>query len=265
MGHGLGYKRHRSRCRRPPCSTTPTTPCQETSLLQLQQPAMDHQRRGRCRQLAALVAAALCLVAAHEGRCGAAARHLHAVEEAVLDVAPAEAPEAAARWAGGGDDAALGEAKWLPMSMPVPVQVPAAASALASGLRFPPVVFPLGGASMPWLPVPGAQHAFAGPGGGGGGGIPALVPPYVGATRQEQLSLWASLFNPLQVRPRLPPISLGGGGDTTAGPGVERAGVPAIASAGKAAEGEVTVDVPTAGAGAEPKWGVFLGNIDHRN
>ncbi|CAD6342068.1 unnamed protein product [Miscanthus lutarioriparius] len=223
---------------------------------------MDRRHRGRCR-LAALVAAALCLVAAHEGRCGAAARRLQEVEEAVLDVADAEAPEAA-RWPGGGD--ALGEAKWLPMSMPVPVQVPAA-SALASALLFPPVVFPLGGASMPWLPVPGTQHAFAGPS-GGGGGIPALVPPYVGATRQEQLSLWASLFNPLQVRPRLP-ISLGGGVDTTAGPVVERAGVPAIASGGKAAEGEVTVDVPAAGAGsvqaAEPKWGVFLGNIDHRN
>lgn len=222
------------------------------------------RHRGRCR-LAALVAAALCLVAAHEGRCGAAARRLHAVEEAVLDVAAAEAPEAA-RWPGGGD--ALGEAKWLPMSMPVPVpvQVPASASALAGGLRFPPVVFPLAGASiasMPWLPIPGAPHAFAGA--GGGGGLPALVPPYVGATRQEQLSLWASLFNPLQVRPRLP-ISLGGG-DTTAGPGVERGGVPAaIAGVGKAAEGEA-VDMPTAGAvqAAQPKWGVFLGNIDHRN
>ncbi|XP_062202457.1 uncharacterized protein LOC133904857 [Phragmites australis] len=220
---------------------------------------MDHHRR-RSR-LAVIVAATLCLVVVHEGRCGAAARplrRLHAAEEktaeAVLDVAAAEAPEGV-RWGGGGD--ALGAGKWLPMPMPMPMPMSLtipAASALAGGLRFPPV-FPGAGASMPWLP--GAPPAFAGP-----GGLPALVPPYVGATRQEQLSLWASLFNPLQVRPRLPGAI--GGGETTVGP-AER-GVPAIASGGKAAEGE-TMDVPAAGAvqAGEPKWGVFLGNIDHRN
>ncbi|KAJ1266299.1 hypothetical protein BS78_08G140600 [Paspalum vaginatum] len=215
----------------------------------------------RRRRLAALVAAALCLVAAHQGRCRAAARPLHTAEgtstEAVLDVAAAEAPEAASMWAGGeGEGVALGEGKWLPLPMAMPMAMPAA-SALAGGLRGFPPVFPLsGGASMPW--VPGAPPAFA--------GLPALVPPFVGATRQEQLSLWASLFNPLQVRPRLPG-SLGGE-TTTAGP----AAVPAIASAGnKAAEAEI-VDVPaaaTATAGAaqltEPKWGVFLGNVDRRN
>ncbi|OEL33453.1 hypothetical protein BAE44_0005531 [Dichanthelium oligosanthes] len=216
---------------------------------------MDHHRR-RCR-LPTTVAAALCLVLALGGRCGAAARplmrRLHAVEEstepaseAVLDVAEAEAPEAA-RWAG---SYALGEGKWLPL--PMPMSMPA-----ASGLRFPPVFPLIAGASMPWLP--GAPPAFAGP----GVGLPALVPPYVGATRQEQLSLWASLFNPLQVRPRLPGVL---GGETTAGTPIERGGVPAIASGGKAAEGE-TMDVPAAGAMqvAEPKWGVFLGNIDRRN
>ncbi|RLN30873.1 uncharacterized protein C2845_PM05G02100 [Panicum miliaceum] len=221
---------------------------------------MDHHRR-RCRP-AATVAATLCLVLALGGRCGAAARplrRLHAVEggmesaasEAVLDVTVAEAPEAA-RWAGaaggeGGQDG-LGAGKWLPLPMPMPMSLPA-----ASGLRFPPVSFPLAGASMPWLP--GAPPAFA--------GMPALVPPYVGATRQEQLSLWASLFNPFQVRPRLPGAL---GGETAAAGTVERGGVPAIASSGKAAEGE-TMDVPAAVAAqvAEPKWGVFLGNIDRRN
>ncbi|NP_001168538.1 hypothetical protein Zm00014a_036551 [Zea mays] len=175
---------------------------------------MHHHHRGRCR-LAALVAAALCLVAAHEGTCAAAARRLHAVEEvAVLDVA-AEAPDEAARWPGGGD--ALGEAKWLPMSMPLP-----------GGLRFPPVTLPLAGASMPWLQGPVRA----------GGALPALVPSFVGATRQEQLSLWASLFNPFQARPRLP-VSLGG---ETAGH-VERGGVSAVASGGKAT-GEQTLDAP---------------------
>ncbi|CAL4905193.1 unnamed protein product [Urochloa decumbens] len=226
---------------------------------------MDHRRR--CCRLAATVAAVLCLVLALGGRCAAAARPLgrqHAAEgttestaEAVLDVAAAEAPEAA-RWAAGGDG--LGEEKWLPMPMPMmPMPMPAA-NALANGLRFPPVMpFPLaGGASMPWLP--GAPPAFA--------GVPALVPPYVGATRQEQLSLWASLFNPFQVRPRLPGAL--GGETTVAGPGGERGGgggVPAIAGAGgKAAEGE-SMDVPAAGAVqvAAPKWGVFLGNVDPRN
>lgn len=117
----------------------------------------------------------------------------------------AGAPEAAG-WARGKDDDALGDTKWLPMSMP----------AVAGGMRFPPVVvFPTAGASsLPWLIVPGAPRAFAGPGGGG----MVLVPPYVGATRQEQLNMWASLFNPLQqVRPRMS-ISLGGD-DAPAGPG----------------------------------------------
>lgn len=219
--------------------------------------AMDHHRRRR--RSAALVAAMLCLVLTLGGRCAAAARplrRLHAAEgsteAAVLDVAAAEAPEAA-RW-GEGEDGGLGEEKWLPFPMPMPMTLPA-----ASGLRFPPVSFPFGagGASMPWLP--GAPPAIA--------GLPALVPPYVGATRQEQLSLWASLFNPFQVRPRLPL----GGGETAAGTVVERGGggggVPvAIAGGGKAAEGEA-MDVPAAGAlqVAEPKWGVFLGNIDRRN
>ncbi|PAN21833.1 hypothetical protein PAHAL_3G493000 [Panicum hallii] len=226
---------------------------------------MDHHRRRRSRP-AATVAATLCLVLALGGRCGAAARplrRLHAVEgstesaasEAVLDVTVAEAPEAA-RWSraagseGSQDD--LGAGKWLPLPMPMPMSMPAA-SALAGGLRFPPVSFPLAGASMPWLS--GAPPAFA--------GMPALVPPYVGATRQEQLSLWASLFNPFQVRPRLPGAL---GGETAAAGSVERGGVPAIASGGKAAEGE-TMDVPAAAAAqvAEPKWGVFLGNIDRRN
>ncbi|CAN6329824.1 unnamed protein product [Urochloa humidicola] len=233
---------------------------------------MDHHRRRRCRSA---VAAALCLILALGGRRTAAARSLgrvvHAAEgstesaaepaEAVLDVASAEAeaPEAA-RWAaaGGVGGDGLGEEKWLPLPMPMmpmPMSMPAA-SALAGGLRFPPVTFPLtGGASMPWLP--GAAPAFA--------GVPALVPPYVGATRQEQLSLWASLFNPFQVKPRLPAGVLGGE-TTVAGPGGDR-GVPAIAGAGKAVEGGETMDVPTAGAVqvTTPKWGVFLGNIDRRN
>ncbi|TKW29525.1 hypothetical protein SEVIR_3G401200v4 [Setaria viridis] len=231
---------------------------------------MAHHHR-RCRPVMT-VAAALCLVVLTlGGRCGAAARplrRLHAAEgstepalaseaaEAVLDVAAAEAPEAAAMLAAGGGgegQGGLGEGKWLPLPMPMPMSMPAA-SALAGGLRFPPVPvpFPLAGASMPWLP--GAPPAFA--------GVPALVPPYVGATRQEQLSLWASLFNPFQVRPRLPGAL---GGETTTAGAVERGG-PAIAGAGKAAEGE-TMDVPAAGAVQvpEPKWGVFLGNIDRRN
>ncbi|CAN6352331.1 unnamed protein product [Urochloa humidicola] len=227
---------------------------------------MEHHRHRRCRA-AATVAAALCLILALGGRCGAAARPLSAAaegsteftepsaSEAALDVAAAESPEAA-RWAAGAGGDSVGEEKWLPlpMPMPMPMSLPAA-SALAGGLRFPPVMpFPLGGgASMPWLA--GAPPAFA--------GVPALVPPYVGATRQEQLSLWASLFNPFQVRPRFPGAL--GGETTVAGPG-GGGGVPAIAGAGKAAEGE-TMDVPAAGAVqvAEPKWGVFLGNIDHRN
>src|SRR5438105_3438737 len=123
---------------------------------------MDQYRR-RSR-LAALVAATLCLVAAHEGRCGAAARplrRLHAVDEwansaseAVLDVAAAEAPEGV-RWAGGGDEA-LAAGRWLPMRRPMPrpmpMPVPMALTIPAGGgLRFPPVS-PGAGASMPWLP-----------------------------------------------------------------------------------------------------------------
>jgi hypothetical protein len=215
---------------------------------------MDRRRR---RRPVITVAAALCLaVLALGGRRGAAARplrRLHASEpEALLDVAFAEAPEAA-RWAAAGGGAGLGEGKWLPL--PMPMSMPA-----AGGLRFPTVTFPFplaAGASMPWLPA-GAPPAFA--------GVPALVPPYVGATRQEQLSLWASLFNPFQVRPRLP-ASLGGETTTTTAGAVDRGGGgPAIAGAGKVAEGE-TLDVPAAGAVqvAPPKWGVFLGNIDRRN
>nr|CAB3466464.1 unnamed protein product [Digitaria exilis] len=220
---------------------------------------MDHRRR---RRHAAITAAMIWLVVlALGGRCATAARplrRLHAAEGsteasvAELDVAAAEAPETATRTEG---EDSLGEEKWLPFPMPMPA---------ASVLRFPPVAFPLAaaaaGASMPWLA--GAPPAFA--------GIPALVPPYIGATRQEQLSLWASLFNPFQVRPKLPVASLGGGETTAAAGQVERGGgggVPvAIASGGKAAEGE-TMDVPAAGAlqVAEPKWGVFLGNIDRRN
>ncbi|KAG2622081.1 uncharacterized protein LOC120666898 [Panicum virgatum] len=220
---------------------------------------MDHHRRRRCWP-AATVAATLCLVLALGGRSGAAARplrRLHAAEgstesaasEAVLDVTAAEAPEAT-RWAGaaGGEEGQddLGAGKWLPLPMPMPMP---AGSALAGGLRFPPVSFPLSGASMPWLP--GAPPAFA--------GMPALVPPYVGATRQEQLSLWASLFNPFQVRPRVPGALSG----ETAAAGT---GAPAIASGGKAAEG-ATMDVPAAVAAqvAQSKWGVFSGNIDRRN
>ncbi|KAL6847088.1 hypothetical protein ACP4OV_022941 [Aristida adscensionis] len=232
---------------------------------------MDRHRR-RCRLAAAVVAATLLFAAVHdEGTCRAAARPLtrrpHAVEattteapsEAVLDVAAAaaEAPEGAAvsvRWGGGNGEDALGAGKWLPLPMPMPMPMPMtlpAASSVAGGLRFPPVVFPAAGASVPWLP--GAPPALA--------GLPALGPPYVGATRQEQLSLWASLFNPMQVRARLPgPLA----GETAAGQ-ADR-GVPAIAGAGKAVEGEA-VDLPVAGAVqiGEPKWGVFLGNIDHRN
>lgn len=214
---------------------------------------MDHHHR--CR-VATFLAATLCMVIVHEGRCAAAARplrRLYAVEErttepaseAVLDVAAAEAPEGGVRLGGSGGEAVLNAGKWLPMPMPMSLTFPT-----AIGLRFPPVPLFPGGASMPWLP--GAPPAFA-------GGMPALVPPYVGATRQEQLSLWASLFNPMQVRPRLPAAS-----ETTGGQ-VDRGG-PAIASGGKAVEGE-TMDVPAAGAAqlGEPKWGVFLGNIDHRH
>jgi hypothetical protein len=178
-----------------------------------------------CCRVAALLAATLCLVGVHDGRCAATARPLkEAVEErteAVLDVAAAEAPEGVVRWAGG-CEAVLGAGKWL--AMPMSLTFPA-----ASGLRFPP--FPGAGASMPWLP------AFAARGG----------MPYVGATRNEQLSLWASLF-----RPRLPVGTLGPAGGETTGGQVDQ-GSPAIASGGKAVQLGV------------PKWGVFLGNIDHRH
>jgi hypothetical protein len=181
-----------------------------------------------CCRVAALLAATLCLVVVHDGRWAATVRPLkQAVEErteAVLDVAAAEAPEGV-RWAGGGE-AVLGAGKWLPMPM-----FPA-----ASGLLFPPVSpFPGAGASMPWLP------AFTAPGG----------MPYVGATRNEQLSLWASLLHPMQVGPRLAVGTLGPAGGETTGGQVDR-GSPAIASGGKAVQLGV------------PKWGVFLGNIDHR-
>ena len=67
--------------------------------------------------------------------------------------------------------------------------------------------------------------------------------------------------------PRLSRIGFSGGsGETAAAGTVERGGVLAIASGGKAAEG-ATMDVPAAVAAqvAQPKWGVFLGNIDRRN
>ncbi|GJN35467.1 hypothetical protein PR202_gb24248 [Eleusine coracana subsp. coracana] len=259
----------------PSCITTPATSTERRRKqpTTVDRSAMDHHHR--YRHVAIFLAATLYLVVVHEGRCVAAARplmtrRLHAVEEstsepaeAVLDVAAAaEAPEGGdVRLGGGGGEAVLNAGKWLPMPMQMPMPMSLTLPA-AIGLRFPPVpLFP--GASMPpWLPIGGAPPAFAGP-----GGMPALVPSYVGATRQEQLSLWPSLFNPMQVRPRLPAATttaLGGGG-TTGGGQVDRGG-PAIASGGKAAEGE-TMDVPAAGAVqiGEPKWGVFLGNVDRRH
>jgi hypothetical protein len=210
----------------------------------------------RCRRVAALLAATLCMVAVHEGGCAGAARALKqaveertepAASEAVLDVAAAEAPEGVTLGSGGGEEV-LNAGKWLPM--PMPLTLPA-----ASGLRFPPVPpFPGAGASMPWLP------AFAAP---GGLPLPAFVPPYVGATRQEQLSLWASLFNPMQVRPRLPAGTLGPAVGQTTGGGQADRGTPAIAGSGKAVAEEEAMDVPA--ASAVPRWGVFFGNIDRRN
>ncbi|KAM0891185.1 hypothetical protein ACQ4PT_026553 [Festuca glaucescens] len=158
--------------------------------------------------------------------------------EMLMDVpaAAAASPEgSAATWERG--DEALGAGKWLPLP------------ALAGGLRFPGVFqLPAAGgriASMPW--IGGAPPALAVP----AGGIPALVPPYVGATRQEQVSVWASLFNPFQVRvPSLTSVQV------QSEPGSR---VPAVAGAGL--ERTTAVDQP-AGVGAqvgEPKWGVFLG------
>lgn len=161
----------------------------------------------------------------------------------------APAPEGsspAATWQRGGGD----EGKWLPLPV---------ATALAGGLRFPGVL-PLPASSsspsLPWLfpgagggGAPPAAGVFAGP----GMGMPAgLVPPYVGATRQEQLSVWASLFNPFQVRPRLPAAEASS--STTAST------VPAVASGG--VQRTTTVDEP---AGAQPKWGVFLGTTTQNN
>jgi hypothetical protein len=159
--------------------------------------------------------------------------------ETTMDVpdAPAASPE------GGfiGSAEALGAGKWLPLP------------ALAGGLRFPGV-FPLPaagggvGSSIPW--IGGVPPALAVP----VGGIPALVPPYVGATRQEQFSVWASLFNPFQVRaPSSTSVQVHGAEPNSREPAVAGAGL----------DRTTTVDQP-AGVGAkvgEPKWGVFLGSI----
>ncbi|XP_040385607.1 uncharacterized protein LOC121056018 [Oryza brachyantha] len=187
------------------------------------------------RRLAALAAALCVVVAATHGRgcCAAAARVVgrrHGAAkaaEAVMDVtaaAAAASPEGA-RW-GGGDGLVVRAGKWLPLpTLPT------------GGLRFPGA-----GVSMPW--IAGAPPALAGPG-------VQLVPPYVGATRQEQLSLWASLFNPFQVRPRLPAAA-----ETTSPGSVD---IPAIA--GVAPEKTTTVEEPA----GEPKWGVFFGNNNGNN
>ncbi|KAF0889374.1 hypothetical protein E2562_023674 [Oryza meyeriana var. granulata] len=182
----------------------------------------------------ALLAAALCVVVAtHERGCCAAARPLMrrhgaaAAEEeeeaVVMDVSAAAASPEGARWGGG--DGFVREGKWLTLpALPT------------GGLRFPGA-----GVSMPWMV--GAPPALAGPG-------VQLMPPFVGATRQEQLSLWASLFNPFQVRPRLPAAA-----ETTSPGPVD---IPAIA--GVAPE-KTTVDEPA----GEPKWGVFVGNNNGNN
>ena len=134
-----------------------------------------------------------------------------------------------------GSGEAFGAGKWLPLP------------ALAGGLRFPGV-FPLPtasgvGASIPW--IGGAPPALAVP-----AGIPALVPPYVGATRQEQLSVWASLFNPFQVRaPSSTSVQVTGAEPSSR--------VPAVAGAGL--ERTTAVGEPAGVAAGEPKWGVFLG------
>ncbi|XBH67457.1 hypothetical protein VPH35_095837 [Triticum aestivum] len=200
----------------------------------------------RHRAFVAAAAATLCLFFAHGV---AAARPLEdhrfagvapaaAAADMVMDVSAAS-PDGSATWERG--DEALRAGKWLPLPLP---------TALTGGLRFPGVFqFPAAtvGASMPWMA--GAPPALAGP------GMPALVPPYVGVTRQEQLSVWASLFNPFRVRPRVPaqPSSV---------PAEPR--VPAVASAGL--DRTTTVDQPAAGAQiGEPKWGVFLGSATPNN
>ncbi|EAY83849.1 hypothetical protein OsI_39065 [Oryza sativa Indica Group] len=174
-----------------------------------------HHHHHQLRRLAVL-AAALCVVvvATAAARPLQARRHGEAVEMDVSAAAPS-----------GGGDGAVREGKWLPL-------LPA-----GGGLMHFPVV---GGVSMPWMA--GAPPAMAGPG-------VQLVPPYVGATRQEQLSLWASLFNPFQVRPRLPAAATA----ETTSPAVP-VDIPAIA--GVSPE-KTAVDEPAAG---EPKWGVFFGN-----
>ncbi|XP_037441078.1 uncharacterized protein LOC119309100, partial [Triticum dicoccoides] len=126
----------------------------------------------------------------------------------------------------------VGAEKCLPLSLP---------TALTGGLWFPGVFELLAatvGASMPWMA--GAPPARTGP------AMPALVPPYVGVTRQEQLSMWGSFFNPFRVRQRVPaqPSSV---------PAEPR--VPAVASA--VLNKTTAVDQPAAGVQiGEPKWGV---------
>jgi hypothetical protein len=197
----------------------------------------------RCRTFT--VAATLCLVFFVHGAMARPLANMATIATApatamempmdVPDAAAASPEGSAATWERG--DEALGAGKWLPLP------------ALTGGLRFPGV-FPLpaaggGIASMPW--IGGAPPALAVP----AGGIPALVPPYVGATRQEQVSVWASLFNPFQVRaPSSTSVQV------HSEPGSR---VPAVAGAGM--ERTTAVDQP-AGVGAqvgEPKWGVFLG------
>ena len=170
-----------------------------------------HHHHHQLRRLAVLAAALCVVVVATAARPLQARRHGEAVEMDVSAAAPS-------------GDGAVREGKWLPL-------LPA-----GGGLMHFPVV---GGVSMPWMA--GAPPAMAGPG-------VQLVPPYVGATRQEQLSLWASLFNPFQVRPRPPAAAA-----ETTSPAVP-VDIPAIA--GVSPE-KTTVDEPAAG---EPKWGVFFGN-----
>ncbi|KAG8049222.1 hypothetical protein GUJ93_ZPchr0009g2440 [Zizania palustris] len=209
----------------------------------------DHHLRGVASAFVVL-AAAVCVVVVpvmDEGRCcvAAAARPLmrgggsaevEEEEEAVMmDVSAVAASPEGARWVGVGRDGVVRAGKWLPL--PLPTMPLPAASALAGGLRFPAA-----GVSMPWMA--GAPPALAGPG-------LQFVPPYVGATRQEQLSLWASLFNPFQVKPRLPSAET-----TSPGP----VDIPAIAGVGQ--ERTTTVEDPA----GEPRWGgVFLGNNHNGN
>ncbi|KAG8092928.1 hypothetical protein GUJ93_ZPchr0012g19207 [Zizania palustris] len=201
---------------------------------------MGYHHLRRLASAFSVLAAALCVVvvvpAMHEGgRCVAeAARPLmEEGEEAVMmDVdAAAESPEGA-RWGDG--DGVVRAGKWLPLPLPLP----AARSALAAGLRFPAA-----GVSMPW--IAGAPPALAGL------GLQLLPPPYVGVTRQEQLSLWASLFHPFQVRPRQLPVAAAA--ETTSP--AEPVDIPAIPGVGQK---RTTVDEHA----GEPKWGVFLGSIN---